>query len=514
VSVSIAADTKRLRVTGSDLAPGSAVSVLLAGRRIWTFRVPEDGPGWDGLSIEWPPALAERLTGRARLAVERDGNLIGGEQPVQFDDNEAELLLCEPATGIPLVVNKWGRIARSFEGRDASLVEEVLDEAERLIALLRDRAGIELFVTGGTLLGPVRDGRILAHDDDADLAYLSRHENPSDVALESFELERLLTAEGYEVVRHSSGHLQLLYPGRTVTDRFYLDIFTYFVCSGWFYGTFHARERAEQVTILPLKPLDVNGRMLPGPAEPEQMLAAIYGPGWRVPDPAFTFVTPPAAGRRFYWWLNHFDIDRENWEDQHRAEIEAAPVPPPSGFARDVAARLAAGSSVLDLGCGLGADARFLAAQGHSVLGVDYSRPAVVFARGAGDGGGRLRFDVANLYMARHAMRLRKQCAELAGPVHVYGNQLFNALSPLGWDTTLQLVKHLLAEPGSRGYFEVGTGGEVGSPSWLEYRPVEWGRFVEQLARYRLEIEHQDDVPASESAGIELRRVTVKRMTA
>jgi hypothetical protein len=145
---------------------------------------------------------------------------------------------------------------------------------------------------------------------------------------------------------------------------------------------------------------------------------------------------------------------------------------------------------------------------------VDYSRPAVVFARGAGDGGGRLRFDVVNLYMARHAMRLRRQCAEMEGPVHVYGNQLFNALSPLGWDTTLQLVKHLLAQPGSRGYFEVGIGGDVGSPSWLEYRPVEWKRFVEQLARYRLEIEDQDNVPASESAGVELRRVTVKRMAA
>jgi SAM-dependent methyltransferase len=510
VSVSIAADTKRLTVTGTELPPGSAVSVLLAGRRIWTFRVPEDS-GWDGVSVEWPPALAERLTGRALLAVERDGARIGGEQPVRFDDSDAELLLSEPATGIPLVVNKWGRIARSFEGRDASLVEEVLDEAERLIALLRDRAGIELFVTGGTLLGPVRNGRIMAHDDDADLAYLSRHENPSDVALESFELERLLVAEGYEVVRHSSGHLQLMYPGRTVTDRFYLDIFTYFVCSGWFHGTFHARERAEKVTILPLKPLSVNGRMLPGPAEPAQMLAAIYGPGWETPDPAFTFITPPSAGRRFYWWLNHFDVDRENWEDHHRAEIEADPAPSPSAFARGVAAKLPAGSSVLDLGCGLGADSRYFAAQGHQVLAVDYSRPALVFARRAGDEEGRLRFDTVNLTMARHAMHLRRQCADLAGPVHVYGNQLFNALSPLGWDTTLQLVKHLLAEPGSRGYFEVGIGGEVGSPSWLEYRPVEWGRFVEQLARYRLEIEGHENVPETESAGIEVRRVIVRR---
>lgn len=488
----LTADTDRLVITGARVPSGDALSVLLAGRRIWTVRAPESDD--DGsLTVPWPPSLSERLTGTARLAVEHDGREIAAGTAV-FDAAGGEFDLSEPGTGVPQVVNKWGRIARSFEGRDAALIDHVLDEAEHLIQVLRRTAGIDLFVTGGTLLGPVRNGRIMAHDDDADLAYLSTHTNPSDVVLESFRIERTLVQEGYEVVRHSSGHLQLMFPGGTVTDHFYLDIFTYFECEGWFYGTFHARERAESVTLHPLKPLPVNGRMLPGPAEPEQLLAAIYGPSWEVPDPTFTFVTPPAAFRRYYWWLNHFDVDRENWEDHHRAEIEGGPVTAPSGLAVAATSALPPSSAVLDLGCGLGADARYLAERGHRVLAVDYSRPALAWAReNVAPDGGAIEFERANLTMARHALHLRKRCAELDGTVHVLANHLFNALSPLGWDTTLLLVKHLLAAPGSRAFVEVGVAGAEGSASWAEYQPVDWTRFQEQLARYSLVAEDQPD---------------------
>jgi SAM-dependent methyltransferase len=503
----VSADVQRLTVAGPSLPPGTVLTVLLGGRRIWAFRAPEprEPNGAHAITVPWPPALAERLTGRARLAVQREGTVLG-EASVRFDGIDREFRLEEPGTGIPQVVNKWGRVARSFEGRDASLLDEVLDEAERLSSLVAERAGIDLFVTGGTLLGPVRDGHILPSDDDADLAYLSRHENPSDVALESFALERMLTASGYEVVRHSTGHLQLLFPGRAGTDRFYLDVFTYFVTGDHFYGTFHARQPAGLVRILPLRSLLVHNRMLPAPAEPEQLLEAIYGPGWATPDPAFTFSTPQSAARRFFWWLNHFDVDRENWEDRHRAEIQAAAEPLPSQLAGWASAVLRSGSSVVELASGLGADARHLAAAGHRVLAVDFSRPALAFAHhSAMKLSNRPRFERVNLNSTRQVLELRRQAAALDGPVHLYGRQLFDALSPLGWDTTLLFMKHMLAGGGTA-FLEVELGGMERHDAWTDYHHVDRNRLLEQLDRYGLRIEEQ------QPDAVDLNGSTVFRM--
>ena len=506
----ISADTKRLTLAGPRFEPGTVLAVLLSGRRVWTFRAPEPdaSAGTGVLEVPWPPALAERLTGRATVAVQT-GGIVVAETVVQFDGADEDFSLVEPGTGVPQVVNKWGRVARSFEGRDPSLLDEVFDEVQTLLTLVADRAGLELFVTGGTLLGPIRDGSLLPSDDDADLAYLSRHTNPSDVALESFALERTLTSAGYEVVRHSSGHLQLLFPGGTITDRFYLDVFTYFRCNGYFYGPFHVRQPQHLVPILPLRPIAVHGRMLPAPAEPARLLEAIYGPDWAEPDPAFAFDTPLEAARRFSAWLSHFDVDRENWEDRHRALLQTGPPPGPSQLGLAVAWELPAGSSVLDLGCGLGADALHLAATGHRVLAADFSRPALAYARAQSSlPEERLRYERVNLNSTRDAARLRRLAAELDGPVHVLARQVFDALNPLGWDTTMLLLRHILTAGGSA-FLEVEIEGPQHLEAWTDYHHVDLDRLRGRLDRFGLRI-HESPPLHVDPAGSTVARLTVR----
>jgi SAM-dependent methyltransferase len=494
VTATIAADTASLTVNVPGLRDDQVVSVLLDGRKIWSFRVPATGSrtGDSQLSIDWPATLAERLSGRAVLGLELDGRVVVDSYEVAFGDDDAPLVINDPVTGTPLVVNKWGRLAPSFAGQNPSVIEELLDEAERLVRVVDEHAGIELFVTGGTLLGPIRDGHVMPGDDDVDFAYLSRHENPSDVAVEGFALERVLIEQGYEVIRLSAGHLQLMFPGRSITDKFYIDIFSYFVCNDWFYGTFHARERASDVTLLPLRPVTVNGRQFAGPAEPTELLAAIYGPGWRVPDPSFTFVTPPAAFRRYRGWLDDYNMDRENWEDRHRAEIHRARELQPSNFAVETDALLEPGSTVLELGCGLGADARYFAERGHSVRAVDYSRPALAFAAREGadvDGGaGPARFERINLNSTREVAGLLAECAGVPGPIQVYARGLFEALSAKATDGALLLLRHVLRRPGSRAFveFEPETGSR--GSQWTDYATVDRAELEETAARYGLSI--------------------------
>jgi SAM-dependent methyltransferase len=506
----ISADAKRLTLTGPAIAPGTVIAVLLSGRRVWTFRSPEaDTRPVDGvLEVPWPAALAERLTGRATVRVLSSGEVLG-ESEVRFDSSDDDFTLVEPGTGVPQAVNKWGRVARTFEGSDLTLLDEVFEEVERLVSLVAEHAGIDLFVTGGTLLGPVRDGRILPSDDDADLAYLSAHGNPSDVALESFALERTLAGAGYEVVRHSTGHLQLLFPGGTATDRFYLDIFTYFRCNGFFYGTFHARQPQDRVPILPLHPFPVHGRMLPAPAEPERLLEAIYGPEWAVPDPAFAFSTPPAAARRFFSWLDHFDTDRENWEDRHRVEQQSGAASGPSELGLAVARALPPGSSIVELGCGSGADALHLAATGHRVLAVDFSRPALAFARmQSALPEDRLRYERVNLASTREAVRLRQLATDLEAPVHVVARHLFDALGQNGWDTTLRFLRSVLAD-GGRAFVEAQLEGPERLDVWTGYSFVDIARLRGALHRAGLTIETEETLRI-DSTGTTVCRLIVR----
>ncbi len=512
------ADANSLTITGPALPAGAALSVLFSGRRIWSFRIPAavDGPpDKQVFTVHWPLALAGRLTGRAGISLELAGALVATEQEVRFDQADTEFQLLDPATGVPLVVNKWGRISASFAGQEAALIGEVLDETERLIALAKETLDLDLFVTGGTLLGPVRDGRIMPGDDDADLAYLSRFDNPSDLARENFNIERMLVAHGYEVVRLSAAHLQLMFPGGTVTDRFYIDIFTYFYSGGWFYGTFHAREPADRVTLLPLRPVLVDGRSMPGPANPAELLAAIYGEGWAVPDPAFTFVTPPAARRRYIGWFADLNMDRENWESHHRGAIIAGVSEEPSDFARATASLLDPQSTVVELGCGLSGDAAHLAGRGHDVLAIDYSRPAIAHARATWAGvEARLRHECVNLNATREVARLLQDVARLDRPVQVYARSLFDSLSPEGWEVALLFTKHVLNKEGSRAYFEFETGSRL-ARNWSEYGAVDWSHFERELRRHGLAVEDKEDraadsaIAANEESSV--TRVIVRR---
>ncbi len=519
-SHSLRADRVSLTLAGPPIPADTTLSIQLGDRPIWNVHTGEaarTGPG--GCIIDWPPALAVRLSGWAQLAVLQDGKPLCPTATVIFDDSPHQFSLEEPGTGMPQIINKWGRIARNFEGQRAYLIDEALDEACRLVEWMRDR-GQELFVTGGTLLGPVRDGRVMPGDDDVDLAYLSRYENPSDIALEGFELERALHGQGYETVRHSAGHLQLLFPGADGTDRFYLDIFTYFNVDGWFHGTFHARERAEDVTIFPLRNLTINGRELPMPARPEQMLAAIYGPSWHTPDPAFRFVTPQPARRRYDTWLGGLDWDRENWEDHHRALLRGvvghSAGQTPSAWAGELARGLPPGSRILELGCGLGADAKHFAEQGHHVVAVDYSRPAVQYLQTQPSGPGTLEARRVNLNSLRQTAPLAKLTHDGAGPLHVYSRLLLNSLDWQGRENTLGLIRQLLKNQGqtAAAFLEVQVAEhQPAFPDCRFYGPLDVADLKGSLAELGLQAEDVPPQPGGlDDGALPTRRLKVRAL--
>ena len=107
-------------------------------------------------------------------------------------------------------------------------------------------------------------------------------------------------------------------------------------------------------SLLPLSAVTLEGTSLPAPARPELLLAATYGEGWQVPDPAFSFKVPRGIARRSSGWFGEFWLNRFRWSAQ---AVEQGAGGEPSSFARRVEPQL--GDALLtDIGCGTGAGAR------------------------------------------------------------------------------------------------------------------------------------------------------------
>jgi len=66
-----------------------------------------------------------------------------------------------------------------------------------------------------------------------------------------------------------------------------------------------------------------------------------------------------------------------HWDDLHTGYDTGTSSDGPSSLAKEAARSLPARSRVLELGCGSGADAAYLAGAGHDVLAVDFSEVAI-----------------------------------------------------------------------------------------------------------------------------------------
>ena len=104
-----------------------------------------------------------------------------------------------------------------------------------------------------------------------------------------------------------------------------LDVFGGYFLDGRLYLMGEIGTPFEEDWIFPLGTCTLAGRTLPAPARPEKLLEATYGPGWKVPDPAFHFETPRTTYRRLNGWFRggRVDAQRVGPPVQHAARDDA-----------------------------------------------------------------------------------------------------------------------------------------------------------------------------------------------
>lgn len=428
-------DAGGLTVDG-ELA-GVPLQVSFDGAWIWSTTPARDGVRrGSGVHVPWPRSLERYLDGTTHARVTRTDGRVEHDADLVLGSGRGQIRVVDGA-GHPLSIDKVGHLVRSFEETPEAVRDEILTGTARVIADLRDRAGLEAYLNYGALLGAIRDGGMLAHDSDTDVCYLSAQSDPVDVIRESYRAERVMRDLGWDVLRMSGGDFKVLLPlsdGRTC----HIDVFVAFHAAGQFFQLGNRSGQLDRRAILPVSTVSLHGHDFPAPADPAAMLRFIYGPGWRVPDPSFKYADPAAGVRRLDGWLRGFRTDMPAWTEHHQAHQGQDEVP--SEFGRIVAERLPAGAVVVDLGAGRGRDALHFARRGHEVRAFDFSRPAVQQLRRRGRRNGlTLTSERLILDEFRFVAAIGGQLARLRP--ELYSRQLVGCLSPAAREHLWRLAR-------------------------------------------------------------------------
>jgi hypothetical protein len=193
----------------------------------------------------------------------------------------------------------------------------------------------------------------------------------------------------------------------------------------------------DRSALVPLGTVTLEGREIVAPARPEEVLAFTYGPGWRVPDPAFHFDHDPVDVRRMSGWFRGPRRRLRFWHDFYKGPDSAAVPTEPSLFAAWVEQWLqqhrTGATRVLDVGAGTGRDSTYFAARGHRVTALDFSTLGMRRTRALrSEQGPRITTRWLNLEDLRSVLVTGARLAHQKGTREVYARGLLDTLGPSG----------------------------------------------------------------------------------
>jgi hypothetical protein len=261
----------------------------------WPWLLGELGRGrcWDGSEVAGPERLQQELA--RDLRVMRQVLAPCGDASAAAHTAAAVLTVLAQRYGLTLLdalmarVNQLWLAPRQLEftrhGLQRTFRFWSQQEKQRAMAITTEAlqrwhaAGIPCFHTFGTLLGLVREGNLLNHDDDIDavaVVPVAADETPEQALA---ALEQRLNALGHRTAGAYRFHRHVEHRG------FWFDLFV--ATTGGeavtFWGTKIWTTTLEQ--LLPVQSADLEGLSCVLPRDAEHVVEGIYGSGWRTPRP-------------------------------------------------------------------------------------------------------------------------------------------------------------------------------------------------------------------------------------
>ena len=258
----------------------------------------------------------------------------------------------------------------TFETRSSEHVSAAAGlDLEEVLAALK-KAGIDAFPAYGTLLGAVRDGKLIGHDSDADIGYVSRHEHP---ARRGPRVVRAAAPAGRAGLFDQPLQRRRLQGDVHEADGSLrgLDVFGGFL-AGLPVADGRDPDAVQGRLDLPARHHHVRGagRFRPRPGPTGSLLRRMAE--LAVPDPAFHFETPGSTYRRLDGWFRGTRAAARLGPEYHGQANNQ-----PAAAERAGATFLEAGARGRVAGrrrCGRGSDALWFARQGRHAMGLDFAR--------------------------------------------------------------------------------------------------------------------------------------------
>lgn len=238
------------------------------------------------------PGKAVKSLHRVKTLCEAAGDMARSERLIELVDKNLD--------GVTMAVHGFGTDRFAEADHDA-----IWADLNKIIAYFED-AGHTVFLNSGTLLGMVRDGKLIDHDDDIDLAIMLEAKNQVRVAHEWRDLRDKLQKDG--ILLPKPGRLGGIHTLKTAGG-FSVDLFPGWIRKGRVFVYPHTKGELLEGEVFPLKPCPISGA--PIPAEPAKMLALNYGPGWETPDPHYRFDFGEAKFKHFRVLVREFRKMRE-----------------------------------------------------------------------------------------------------------------------------------------------------------------------------------------------------------